>query len=129
MGGQSITESSSAIASRMYNDVWSSSNGEYWTQVSVNTNWFPGCGHSVAIFLSSMYVIGGSDVSRYYNDVWVSTNGILWTMVVETAQQPVRNGVMVSTWVGRWMHVSVSFRDNLWILGGHNCTSPASSSQ
>jgi hypothetical protein len=84
MGGQSITESSSAIARRMYNDVWSSSYWEYWTQVSVNVNWSPRCGHSVAIFLSSMYVIGGIDVSRYYSDVWVSTNGILWTMVVET---------------------------------------------
>jgi hypothetical protein len=129
MGGQSITESSSAIASRMYNDVWSSSNGESWTQVSVNANWSPRCGHSVAIFLSSMYVIGGSDVSRYYSDVWSSTNGILWTMVVETAQQPVSNGVMASAWAGRWMHASVSFRENLWVLGGHSCTSPASSSQ
>jgi hypothetical protein len=61
-----------------YSDVWSSSDGSYWTRVTSNAGWRPRTGHSVVVHDGKIWVLGGEYVdSKNYihdpmNDVWYS---------------------------------------------------------
>ena len=122
IGGQSISGPSNALIIKMYNDVWASDSGSQWDTVSFEAAWQPRCGHTAAVFphenVQHIFVIGGSDLSRYFNDVWRSHDGVEWTLVTAEA-----------AFAGRWLHATVSFRNNLWVLGGHTCKAPPSTQQ
>jgi N-acetylneuraminic acid mutarotase len=88
------------------NDVWSSPDGETWTQVIAAAPWTARSGHTSVVFDNQMWVIGGFD-SGYRDDVWSSIDGETWTQV--TAAAP---------WSARYGHTSVVFNNRLWVIGG-----------
>jgi len=92
------------------NDVWCSSDGQHWTQVTASAGWSPRAYHQAVVLGNKMYVLGGGNyVPKYHalNDVWCSEDGQHWTQV--TAAAP---------WHPRLWFSAVAYRDRLWVLGG-----------
>jgi len=96
----------------LLNDVWSSSDGVNWTQVTASASWSPRADHTVVVFNNKMWLMGGSTISGTWmsgkaNDVWYSSDGINWTQAVASAP-----------WQGRYRHTSVVFDNKIWVIGG-----------
>jgi hypothetical protein len=92
------------------NDVWSSNDGQEWTQVTANAGWSPRAYDQAVVLAGKIYVLGGGNyVPKYHalNDVWCSEDGLHWTQV--TAAAP---------WHPRLWFSAVAYRDRLWVLGG-----------
>ena len=92
------------------NDVWSSSDGKNWTQVTKNAEWSPRAYHQAVVFDNKMWVLGGGNyVPEYHsnNDVWSSEDGVHWTQVTSGAP-----------WGSRMWFSSVVYRDRIFVLGG-----------
>ncbi len=91
-------------------DIWKSSNGISWTQVSgSSTTWSKRRSHATSSFDHSLWVLGGYDTSsaRYLSDVWRSSEGAIWTCV--TSKAP---------WTAREGHTAAAHREKLWVMGG-----------
>ena len=52
------------------NDVWASSNGTNWTQVTPAAPWSPRYGLGVVVFNNQMWVLGGYVDTSGFDDVW-----------------------------------------------------------
>jgi len=96
----------------LLNDVWSSSDGVNWTQVTASASWSPRADHTVVVFNNKMWLMGGSTISGTWmsgkaNDVWYSSDGINWTQAVASAP-----------WQERYRHTSVVFDNKIWVIGG-----------
>ncbi len=92
------------------NDVWSSTDGKEWKQVTAAAGWSPRAYHQAAVLGNKIYVFGGGNyVPKYeaYNDVWCSENGVDWTQL--TAAAP---------WSPRLWFSTAVYRDQIWVLGG-----------
>jgi hypothetical protein len=89
------------------NDVWSSSDGVFWTCVTDSASFPPRSSHSSVVFDNKMWVIGG--LGGYFihalNDVWSSEDGVVWT-AADSAAFSVRFG-----------HSSVAFAEKMWVIG------------
>ncbi|MGI9471469.1 MAG: hypothetical protein ACR2NZ_08060 [Rubripirellula sp.] len=107
MGG-SFNDDSAVIGGppeRVYlNDVWKSSDGVTWHEVTDAAPWTPRAGAQVVVKDDFMYLLGGEDgftcdsgdrCPPYYNDVWRTGNGKDWELVTETAQWASRPGHQV----------------------------------
>ncbi len=69
----------SPSSSSHYSDVWKSSDGIDWTEVTtIQFKFSTRRAHRVVEFNNELYLIGGYDGSFYYNDVWKSPDGIDW---------------------------------------------------
>jgi len=91
-------------------DVWCSSDGQHWTQVTANAGWSPRAYHQAVVLGNKMYVLGGGNyVPKYHalNDVWCSEDGQHWTQMTTAAP-----------WHPRLWFSAVAYRDRLWVLGG-----------
>ena len=105
-------------AERM-NDVWSSSDGTSWTQVTASAPFAPRFGHSSVVFDGKMWVIGGAtDPNEDYqanppSEVWFSDNGTTWTQAVTNRSFHQRMG-----------HTSLAYRGKIWVIGGTGSTYP-----
>jgi len=92
------------------NDVWSSTDGKQWQQVTQHAPWSPRAYHQAAVLGDRLYVFGGGNyVPEYWalNDVWSSADGVTWRQ--ETAAAP---------WKPRLWFSSVVYRNRMWVLGG-----------
>ena len=77
LGGQDF-----GIASNFYNDVWSSTDGVTWTELTSDAGWEGRAGLRAVTFKDEIYIFGGSQFDDasivpgeapdriYYNDVW-----------------------------------------------------------
>ncbi len=70
------------------NDVWTSTNGTNWTEVTANASFAPRWGMSTLVYNNNIWLISGasgtsanSDPTAAYGDVWSSANGSVWTEV------------------------------------------------
>ena len=120
MGGQFL-EIGGTINS-VYNDVWTSSDGQNWNVITRTEGlamWSRRCGSSVSVHVyqgeNAIFIMGGYDTTQYLNDVWASWDGASWFEVTRNA-----------AFSARWQHASVTFRNNLWVIGGHSCVAPPS---
>lgn len=104
-------ETLSETPSGFKNDVWSSSDGVYWTLETAEAGFCPRVSHSVVSFNNRMWVIGGYDVRSHtvLGDVWSSADGINWI------QATVNGG-----FGQRDHHACVVFNNKMWIIGGYN---------
>jgi hypothetical protein len=96
-----------------YADVWSSSDGVDWVEVTSNPMWIERRGHSAVVFGNRIWLMGGNQSTTGYwgfNDVWHTTDGIDWTQTVPS--DPAR------IWPARFAHESVVFNGRIWVLGG-----------
>ena len=64
-------------------------------------------GHSVVVYNSKMWLIGGYDGAACLNDVWSSPNGIAWTPATASA-----------AFTGRTRHACLVFNGKMWIIAG-----------
>ena len=93
-------------------DVWSSSNGQYWTR---RTDFAPigrRTNHKAVVYNEKIYVVGGaSDVSGQHDGVW-SYDGVRWTQ--ESTENPFgpRFGMDIEFYNGKW-----------YLIGGYGITS------
>jgi len=88
------------------NDVWNSSDGIIWTNITTNAGFLGRSGHTTTVFDDKLWVIGGT-AGTDKNDVWFSTDGITWTEAISNAAFSKRNG-----------HTSIVFDNKLWVIGG-----------
>ena len=88
-------------------DVWSSSNGTSWTEVTDSADWTARRLHTSVVFKNKMWLIGGSTFGPNEDDVWSSSNGSDWEQATADAAWKVRIG-----------HSSVVFDNKIWVLGG-----------
>ena len=98
------------------NDVWSSTDGETWTQVDAAAEWKARGGYTSVVFNGKIWVMGGYNVLNEesiesFNDVWSSPDGSNWTQVDAAAD-----------WKARWGHTSVVFDSKIWVMGGYDGT-------
>lgn len=97
-------------ANTLKNDVWSSSDGTMWQQVTADAGWAPRAYHQAVVLNDKIYVMGGGNYSPFYaahNDVWSSSDGEHWEQVTAAAQWPPR------IWFS-----AVVYRGRMWVLGG-----------
>ena len=88
------------------NDVWSSTDGTTWTEVTSTAAFSPRRDHTSVVLNNKIWVIGGYDGSSFLNDVWSSPDGITWT----------RN--TVAPFSERVFHTSVVEGGLIWVIGG-----------
>ena len=91
-----------------HNDIWKSSDGVAWQQITNNADWAPRRFHRAIAYSGALWVMGGADAgSVNLNDVWHSTNGVEWTLADHHAPWAIRHefGLLES-------------RDKVWLLGG-----------
>ncbi|WP_185154142.1 DUF6242 domain-containing protein [Fulvivirga sp. M361] len=90
------------------NDVWSSSNGTTWTQVTADAGFDARTAPSAIVFNGKMYIIGGVDAGGILlNDVWSSSDGASWTQETAAAAFTARKSAGV-----------FAFNDKLFLIGG-----------
>ena len=93
-------------------DVWSSSDGSNWTQVTTSAAWkggTNGCHRNsfgLVPFNEKLWVIGGYDGSQY-NDTWYSSDGSSWTQSLSNASFSARHG-----------HAVTVFDNKVWVIAG-----------
>ncbi|WP_395737281.1 galactose oxidase [Prosthecobacter sp.] len=100
------------------NQVWSSTDGVAWNQVTSGANWSPRLAAGLVEHRGRLWLLGG--IEDYYfgndaslkNDVWSSTDGKEWKL--EAAQ---------AAWSPRAYHQAVVLNDKIYILGGGNYVS------
>jgi len=102
-------------------DVWNTSDGVHWTQITDEVPWAPRVLHYTVAHRGKIWVIGGQTVPQFapapeafHNDVWNTPDGVHWTRVLASAP-----------WSPRGMiGGSVVFRDRIWVLGGGTYDTP-----
>ena len=92
------------------NDVWSSSDGEHWEQVTEHAPWHPRLWFSSAVYRDRIWVIGGwsNNPPKNSGDVWYSADGKHWEQLESKV-----------TWKERHEHSVYVLHDKLWVVGGH----------
>ena len=108
MGGQ--TNARRDESNVHFSDVWASTDGSHWSQVTERAAWGPRSMHGSVTFNNRIWVIGGglySDFVTNYSDAWSSTDGLQWTR--ETVTAP---------WPSRRFHKTVVFDNAIWLVGG-----------
>ncbi len=91
----------SVPTSTFFNDVWRSTDGTTWKQLTANAPWKARAGLSAIEFKGWIYVLGGSngdDIAvggqgrTLFDDVWRSRDGKTWESVTTDAPWPARAG-------------------------------------
>jgi hypothetical protein len=97
------------------NQVWSSTDGAHWRQVTAKAAWSPRIAAAVVEFQGRMWILGG--IENYYfgdqrslkNDVWSSADGNQWKL--ETA---------AAGWSARAYHQAAVLNKRIYVFGGGN---------
>ena len=102
-------------------DVWNTEDGKTWTCVLQDAPFGKRSASAVAVFAGKLWLMGGKtpgantppekgykDITTH-NDVWCSEDGKTWTRMVEHAP-----------WAPRQWFIAKAYRDQLWIVGGHD---------
>ncbi|WP_209400251.1 kelch repeat-containing protein [Pseudozobellia sp. WGM2] len=115
IGGTSVTNFSPSF----YNDIYVSTDGITWTQISAESSFEVRSDHTSLVFDNKIWVIGGwsavnneetfeQDVASF-DDVWYSENGIQWSNLNVSESYSPRMG-----------HASAVFDGKIIISGGLN---------
>ena len=96
------------------NDVWSSDDGNDWTQHTPASAIFsPRIGSTATVFNGKIWVIGGDTgttaAPAYVNDVWSTVDGVNWVQEKSNAAFSPRSE-----------HSVVAYNNSLWLFGGDN---------
>lgn len=97
------------------NQVWSSTDGVHWDQVTASAGWTPRIAAATVVFKGKMWLLGGTE--NYYfgdnqslkNDVWYSSDGQDWKQATADAG-----------WSPRAYHQAVVLNDKIYVFGGGN---------
>lgn len=93
------------------NDIWTSTDGINWTEVSVNGSLFlERWIHGTIVYKNLLWVIGGDDdTSNRFNDVWTSPDGVTWTQQTSNPVFDPRDQMALFI-----------LNNKLWLSGGSN---------
>lgn len=97
------------------NEVWSSSDGIAWNQVTPAAGWSPRLAAGLVAHRGRLWMLGGTenyyfgDATSAKNDVWSSSDGKTWTQATAKA-----------AWSPRAYHQAVALNDKIYVLGGGN---------
>jgi hypothetical protein len=93
-----------------FHDVWSSTDGVRWEQVTEHAPWAPRIWFSAVAYRDRLWVLGGwsNQPAKNWGDVWYSRDGKDW--------QQLKSRVI---WKARHEHSAYVFRDRIWVAGGH----------
>lgn len=97
------------------NQVWSSTDGINWKQVTGNAAWSPRVAAAIVQFKGKMWILGGTenyyfgDKSSLKNDVWYSSNGKDWKLVTADAG-----------WSPRAFLQAAVLNGKIYVFGGGN---------
>ena len=94
------------------NDIWSSTDGVTWTEMTPSAPWSRRMlWDSLAVLDDKLWLIGGGlggyHPFRVYNDVWCSADGVDWKLVTDSA-----------AWPARMWHSCAAYAGRLWLFGG-----------
>lgn len=91
------------------NDVWSSTDGNTWTQVTTNAAFSARYGHSLFVLNGKLYLVGGIESAPYErkSDVWSTLDGVTWTRELDNAP-----------FGPRASHQTASLNGRIWLVGG-----------
>jgi len=89
------------------NDVWSSSDGVTWTQVTPAAAFSGRYWAGTTVFNNKMWIMGG-DAPAWANDVWFSSDGVTWTQATAHAAWGIRDAMSTPV-----------FDNKMWIIGGY----------
>lgn len=95
------------------NQVWSSTDGAQWNQVTASAGWTPRIAAATVVFQGKLWLLGGTE--DYYfgnnqslkNDVWYSSDGRNWKQATSAAG-----------WSPRAYHQAVVLNDKIYVFGG-----------
>ncbi len=107
------------LGGELKNDIWWSVNGKKWHKVAGESPFEAREGHTLTVHNGRLFLIGGfrdNLENPYLNDVWSSSNGESWFRVTSSADFRVRRD-----------HTCLSFRGQLWVIGGIDRTRLGSS--
>ncbi len=99
------------------NQVWSSTDGKQWDEVTKQAEWTPRLAAALVEFKGKMWLLGGTE--NYYfgdgkslkNDVWSSTDGKEWKLATADAG-----------WSPRAYHQAAVLNGKIYVFGGGNYT-------
>lgn len=95
---------------QLFNDVWCSSDGVKWQQITKNSPWPARWDFASTEFAGRLWVISGMDYNgNIFRDVWSSIDGKNWELATNNPLFSSRQG-----------GVAVNYQNNLWILGRLN---------
>ena len=113
MGGYATWIESGKTKNGVVNDIWHSSDGISWTQVTVEGNhWSARQWYQSVVFDGKIWVFGGSTSSALSNKIWYSANGSKWIEAVLPTDG--------KKWSGRFGHSSAIFSNKIWVFGGRS---------
>jgi hypothetical protein len=98
------------------NDVWSSPDGNTWTQVTASAAFTAREDFCVAVLNGNMIVIGGW-TGTTKGDIWSSADGITWNQITP-AVSPLPGNTL--GFLPRWGSADTIFNGLIWIWGGAN---------
>ena len=110
MGGHDLLNKSTET--KVYNDIWSSSDGINWILEKEYAEWPPrGLIYGNVVLNGYIYMYGGgvytTELWESHKDVWRSSNGINWQRIVYE-----------SPWERRAFHTITVHNGKMWLLGG-----------
>jgi hypothetical protein len=117
IGGQT-TPAIAAADEIFYRDVWNTTDGLNWQQVTPEEPFWPQRGMigGSAVLKGRMWILGGGTYDtpqtpnrKFFNDVWSSADGVHWKQ--HTAKAP---------WAARQYHDVGVFDGKLWVMEGYN---------
>lgn len=99
------------------NQVWSSTDGKHWDEVTKKATWTPRLASALVEFKGKMWLLGGTE--NYYfgdekslkNDVWYSSDGKEWKLATADAG-----------WSPRAYHQAAVLNGKIYVFGGGNYT-------
>ncbi|NRB41844.1 MAG: hypothetical protein HRU20_25785 [Pseudomonadales bacterium] len=111
--------SNSTVEHAWNNDVWSSADGDVWTQETESAAFEARRDHQMYVFQEKMWILGGNVFipntavnqlnSKNSNDIWFTVDGVSW--------QKVNTEMPFTERVG---HQVVIFNEKLWLIGGYS---------
>jgi hypothetical protein len=94
----------------LMNDVWSTTDGANWTQVTAAAPWTARDNHTCVAANNGIYLYGGDlGGGNYADDVWFTTDGSTWTQLTTAA-----------TGTPRVLQSMMFFQNKLYIIGGND---------
>lgn len=91
------------------NDVWSSSDGINWTQITDNAPFSKRGGHTLDVYNGRLHLISGGFNSFGTEEVWSTENGLTWTLETDNLAFDTSR---------RHNHRVVSLNDTFYMTGG-----------
>lgn len=102
---------------QFFNDVWSSADGEHWTQHTAKAPWHPRQYHDVAVWDGRLWVMEGYHKDGgNRNDVWYSSDGSNWTEIPNTPWKPRHAASLFVHQNALWMVAGNNMESDVWRL-------------